>query len=145
MTYCCANLSEESQEALNQVLTSLDLPKRDEFHITVIYSSIKIHDTSILNTTSPRKINFLGTEIWKTQDGDCLVLLIQDEFLKRLHNSLKRDGAVHSYPTFKPHITLAYNPDNFDNNDLKILAQECRKLNLYYDEIKIEDINKEEN
>jgi hypothetical protein len=140
MSYIAVNLTRNSVQALNNILGVLDLPKRDEFHITIIHSDVKVHQKPELIKINRRSLSIIRPEIWDTNDGRCLVLMVQDRWLNMVHSKYLEVGATHNYPSFKPHVTLAYDIEPIKKNDYIWLKNIVSDLNLEYDEMKKEDI-----
>lgn len=53
------------------------------------------------------------------QFGDAKVLLFNSSALAWRHEEMKRNGATWDYPEYQPHLTISYDPDAPDLNDIE--------------------------
>lgn len=130
-TYAAVEFTQDTQKAITKLIADLQLPnfvRGDLLHTTIVYSTADID----YQTENVRNIVLndgpCWFAIWNTQqDGKCLVLRFNSPFLNKRHQYALDLGAIETYPSYKPHITLAYNmpqkiacPKNLVN--IKIVA-----------------------
>ena len=122
--------SEYSKENLTLLCTKLNLPcnQTGEFHVTVMYSPENAV-TSLPIASFPITARLIGLEYFG-KESEVLVATLDCPELHRLHARCKHAGAVPTYPTYKPHITLCDPAPNLDlveareflaNNDIKLV------------------------
>lgn len=89
-------------------------------HITLMYSMFSCVDGRILDNfikTVPHDFQVTPTDFecfdakGDNEGKAAVVMCVSHPFLQTMHDSLKTLGMEHSYPEFKPHITIAYDVD----------------------------------
>lgn len=107
-TYAGFRLSEESKDKILKICKKLELVnpiQRDDIHITLLYSRKYLPDYNAPSQMPEQKIKTSELQLF----GDCLVLLIDSEFIMKRHNHLMDiHQATFDYPNYQPHITLGY-------------------------------------
>ena len=99
----------------NHITEVLKLPQpKHSLHCTTVYSKVQIpyhpidfHTPDYL-TALPRDYRFMFLK-GRPDLGFCLVLVTEAPILRLSHRLGINLGATWDYPTFFPHITLAYN------------------------------------
>jgi 2'-5' RNA ligase len=98
-------------------------PPNGDYHCTLMYStdSSVNPDKAMANITSmfPREIkaevvhfecfDSLPEEGVRDEAKSCIVMELQNPLLNRMHEYLKSMGMQHSFPEYRPHVTLRYN------------------------------------
>lgn len=134
------SISPKSKEDIFDVIKELKLPshiKKSDLHITLIYSKKKISKQewntgkiSIDETATPIKLGWLG------EDKDCLVILLKSDYLvKRNKYITKTYGAISDYDKYTPHITLAYNLENYNIPANIKLPNKLELVEEYYNDL----------
>lgn len=119
-TYASLKLSPESSKQLNEFISSQVASgvDPDTYHCTVMYSRVPVPEADNIRVHLPIYSKATGYEIFPSKDNtSCLVLLIDSDEIRWLHNHTNYLGASYDYPEYKPHITLA---SDHDNTDLKL-------------------------
>ena len=124
-TYCSIGLSDQSRSDIEDfVKTRLNLSTYidpSEYHVTLCYSKNPV-------IVAEKLVDFSGTilgigkcltqfETKIMNEKYCLVLEVISDDLTYINNALKLNGATSDYPTYKPHITLAYSETEFNFSD----------------------------
>ena len=119
----------------------------DDMHVTIAYSTEPVNHrdfkpvTGIINnkTTGGRELKLLG------EKSDTLVLVIVSGLLKAEWDECKEKGCSWSWPTYVPHVTLAYNSPLTNKTDIepfegtvRLGPQIIEDLNLDWDKKKSE-------
>lgn len=110
-TYVAVKFTDETLNKIQEVQDSLRLlnpVKREDLHSTIAYSRVNV--PFIPNESG----NFISSnqhlEIWNTNDGPALIMVLDDaNHLKERHNLANILGATYDFPDYTPHITLSYN------------------------------------
>ncbi|ADO19497.1 hypothetical protein [Escherichia phage PSD2001] len=108
--YVAAKFSELTLDALENLQRSLKVPNpvpREKFHSTICYSRVNI--PYVVASGSFEVANSGHLEVWKTDDGSTLVLVLDSDYLSCRHMYARALGATHDFPDYTPHITLSYN------------------------------------
>lgn len=108
--YVAAKFSELTLDALENLQRSLKVPNpvpREKFHSTICYSRVNI--PYVVASGSFEVANYGHLEVWKTDDGSTLVLVLNSDYLSCRHMYARAIGATHDFPDYTPHITLSYN------------------------------------
>ena len=108
--YVAAKFSELTLDALENLQRSLKVPNpvpREKFHSTICYSRVNI--PYVVASGSLEVANSGHLEVWKTDDGSTLVLVLDSDYLSCRHMYARAIGATHDFPDYTPHITLSYN------------------------------------
>jgi hypothetical protein len=106
--YCSMLLSPDSVKALEQLCKSISLPftETEEIHCTVIYSPDDVPKSIPVPADMPIIGKVTGFELFGP-DKDCLVALIDSPELATLNKQFIEQGAVSTYPEYRPHVTVA--------------------------------------
>jgi 2'-5' RNA ligase len=126
--YVCADILSMkgflfAMEQLGIDLSIGDPPPGNDYHITLMYSKTTSVSTDRIlsglssNFPTPFRVKFAAAECFdstpkegeRDEDKSCVVLKINSTALEKAHDYLKSFNLVHSYPEFKPHITILYN------------------------------------
>ncbi|QQV89001.1 hypothetical protein [Providencia phage PSTRCR_121] len=108
--YVCAKYSNITLDAIEQLQRDLKVPNpvpRDKIHSTICYSRVNVPYVPYSGSFEVASSGHL--EIWDTQDGKTLVLVLDSDFLKLRHQYARAIGATHDFDDYTPHITLSYN------------------------------------
>lgn len=108
--YVAAKFSELTLDALEDLQRKLRIPNpvpREKFHSTICYSRVNIPYTTSSGSYSIAESGHF--EVWKTDDGAVLVLVLDSEYLRCRHQYARALGATHDFDDYTPHITLSYN------------------------------------
>lgn len=109
-TYIAANLTEESKESVAALQKRLGIKNPnevDDLHCTIMYSKKGDPDVRPQQYSEPKTAEVDGLELYG-DEKNCLVLTLNSEHLQMRHEQLIRNGLIHSYDTYSPHITLTY-------------------------------------
>lgn len=82
-----------------------DLENR--LHATLLYS-YKPCPNIVPDAGAVHLAQFAGYELFKSEGENALVVLLRAPSIVKRHDALIKQGAVHSYPKFTPHVTLTY-------------------------------------
>lgn len=121
-TFVGLRLTDYSTKILRDYLDKIRLKgtiKDSDLHCTLYYANKysieglesnpeKVYESYVIS------YGFLGEGEW----GALVLHLFSPEMIKR-HQHIKTFGSPHSYPEFKPHISLKYKPDPNDIQHLK--------------------------
>ncbi|MFP9202289.1 hypothetical protein ACLI2R_14165 [Enterococcus faecalis] len=108
--YVAAKFSELTLDALEELQRSLRVPNpvpREKIHSTICYSRVNV--PYVPSSVSFEVASSGHLEVWKTQDGSTLVLVLDSEYLRCRHMYARALGATHDFDDYTPHITLSYN------------------------------------
>lgn len=122
-TYAGFKFDKESQDYIMDLIKELNVPNpvsRDDLHSTLLYSEKYLPDYK-----AAKNINGVAVadklEIFKTDEGNVLVLRLDSEFMRKRHNELMRvHDATYPYPEYKPHVTLSYDVGDFKIPKVKL-------------------------
>lgn len=126
---------------VKQIIRSIDLtvePIKDaDLHATLMYSTkTDIPEEKINKALNLGKKEFSGIikhinkfDSQKNSDKCCIVIEIESNDLRRLHDRLVRIGAEHSFDEFRPHVSIAYDVPVKEAN--KIMKTLNNKLDGY--------------
>lgn len=139
-SFVSINISPKSKEEIFSFIKELKLPnhtKKSDLHITLIYSKKTIDKKewkngkiAINETAAPIKLGWLG------DDNDCLVILLKSDYLtKRNKYITKTYGAISDYDKYTPHITLAYNLENYSIPSNIKLPNKLELVEEYYNDL----------
>ena len=126
--------------ALNGSTNAFDMFGFDEStleykpHITMMYSGYPEHDhVTVRNFVSNMpaykmikgtKLRVTGVELFENYNGGySVVLLIDHSCLLYIHRMLLLMGMNHSYPEFKPHMSLTYNTPLAEAKEIKLIVE----------------------
>lgn len=108
--YVAAKYSNRTLDQIEKLQRVLRVPNpvpREKIHSTICYSRVNI---PYVTSAGSFEVSDGGKlEIWDTQDGKTLVLVLDSEYLTTRHNYARVLGATHDFDEYIPHITLSYN------------------------------------
>lgn len=115
--YVAAKFSEQTLDEIENLQRDLKVPNpvpRHKIHSTICYSRVNVPYAVSTGSFEVATKGYL--EIWDTQDGRTLVLVLDSEYLKFRHQYARALGATHDFDDYTPHITLSYNvgPAHFE-------------------------------
>ena len=93
----------------------------EEYHVTLMYDA----QNPMIDKDTPENVEYRARVGELTIYGDAgsrwesIVLKLDSPDLLNRHNFLLRKGYRHSYPTFNPHLSLKYMPDEGDLEKIK--------------------------
>lgn len=117
--YVAAKFSDYTLDKIEELQRELKVPNpvpRHKIHSTICYSRVNIPYVTAVGSFEVASSGKL--EVWDTQDGKTLVLILDSDYLTFRHNYARALGATHDFPDYTPHITLSYNvgPIKFEGN-----------------------------
>lgn len=137
-TYVAIEFGETSNRNLTKFFENLGVKNIvDDLHVTLIYSrETMLFDEIDLNLKG-ELIRFENAryELFG-EDKDVLVLRFNSKILNDAHENIKSIGAIHSYPNYSPHLTIAYDMKEIPS---KMLPIELRTHEI--DKVIWEEIN----
>lgn len=117
--YVAVEFDENSNLALTNFCFQNNIAKLDEgFHCTLVYSSTWIKHRSF---ELKEKVKPNSFEFYDSIYGKVLVLKVGSPYLYNRHYQLLREGAMHSFPSYNPHITLGHFSGNSADLDIQSL------------------------
>lgn len=136
-TYYGAHLTPETREAILDFMSDNKIPNplsEDLMHVTVIHSRVWCPVKALGNIEPHWEGKFNKYNLWATspkekddkdlneeqeQSSNCLTLGFDCPEMHERHHALRKEGATHDFPDFKPHITLSYDAGNeYDHHAL---------------------------
>ena len=123
---------------------NVELVKPDEYHCTIVYSRTEIPEDQKINDKLEQPVDPLKLEVFPYDESSfCVVLLLKSAYLDFIHKKIVNAGAIHDYPNFKPHITIATHV----SKDFKVDEIQLPQFQLWTSEIKSEplDLNWDKN
>ncbi|UPW42505.1 hypothetical protein EBPHNEJP_00218 [Salmonella phage CF-SP2] len=108
--YVAAKFSDSTLDEIENLQRELKVPNpvpRHKIHSTIYYSRVNV--PYVVSTGSFEVANSGELQVWDTQDGRTLVLVLDSDYLKFRHNYARALGATHDFDDYSPHITLSYN------------------------------------
>lgn len=145
-SYIAVNFSKESQKRLHEFSKKLkikNLVPEDKYHITIIYSTKPVPKTFKAKgeLDPPILANPKHLTIFPTQDKKraLVIELTCKKIVNRHRELMDKYDLKFGFPSFKPHITLSYDceefeiPDDLDYSlleDLEIVNEYHEALNL---------------
>ena len=100
-----------------------DESKSNDAHVTLMYSKeTHLNNDSVSQAVIQKFGNTFDATILKgsilghEKDVGCIVLILHSPTLEKIHTYLKSIGLQHSYPSYHPHLTLAYDVKIDDAN-----------------------------
>ncbi len=114
-TYVEFAVNQESEDAINGWLASMGFSSRKNLHVTTVYSRKpvdyrpKVAVARVI--TQPEEYGFI---FLKSDLGLCMCLSIENLLFHLSHTKAERLGATWDYPTYLPHLTLAYDISESD-------------------------------
>lgn len=89
-----------------------DFGRETETHITILYGFTQdltpTQVQSIIQGTRPFQVRVIGTRVFQNPKYDVVVLSVESPELSRLNKLSKKFPYTTNYPTYNPHLTLAY-------------------------------------
>ena len=134
--YCSMLLSEASKTRIASLCDRYDLPftEIDELHCTVMYSPEHVPDSIPIPKNMPIKGKIYGLALFG--DNDHLVALVDSPELMAFNRRIVRNGAVSTYPEYRPHITLAkVSSDNDINVNSKFMPVDVEFVSITVEDI----------
>lgn len=120
-TYYGAHLTNETSESILDFLSDNKIPNplsEDLMHVTVVYSRVWCGAKALGNLDPNWQGQFETWNVWPTTPNDdeepthCLTLGFICPEMHMRHHALRKEGATHDFPDFKPHITMSYDVGN---------------------------------
>lgn len=108
--YVCAKYSEQTLDEVEALQRALKVPNpvpREKIHSTILYSRVNV--PYVCASGSFEVANSGHLEVWRTQDGPTLVLVLDSDYLRTRHMYGRTIGGTHDFNDYTPHITLSYN------------------------------------
>lgn len=123
--YVSVRPSPESAQKIKAHLDSIGIDGAitpEEMHVTLMYSregipgaeAVPSADGKSFKATAKTEPHVIGNDPWRA-----LVIDLESSDLKARHNEIKQGGAKHSYPDFRPHLSVKYSPTDDDLQKLK--------------------------
>lgn len=122
--------TKETIEAMQDFMKSYDIPNPvdpDDMHTTVVYSRVFCGARPLGKLLPTWKGKFSQYNMFprsvNVNEGEdfpmCLVMEFHCPDLHKRHHELRtKHGATHDFPDYSPHMTLSYNPEDFDHQGL---------------------------
>lgn len=118
-TYYAARPTDETREAILDFLADNKIPNpltTDLIHCTVCYSRVWCAERALGDLDPHWKGEFESYNVWPTssdveeeeEPATCLTMSFKCPEMHERHWYLRRNGATHDYPEFKPHVSLSY-------------------------------------
>lgn len=121
------------------------LPEND-MHVTEAFSKTPVDWTQVQGNSNPVVIHNLPSSAICLkrlgENGQAVVLCFQSPELTERHQYFRNAGASWDYPEYQPHVTLTYQADGVDLDDIEPYRGAIHLGAERFDEIK-EDANKE--
>ena len=127
-TYYGARPTETTCEAILDFLSDNKIPNpiaEKLMHCTVIYSRVFCSAKALGDLDPHWKGKFEAYNVWPTspkpdeEPTSCLTLGFICPEMHERHHVLRKEGATHDFPDFKPHLTLSYDVGNdYDHHSL---------------------------
>lgn len=118
--YVSVSFTEESKRLIADLMQRLEIPNPvpiDDLHTTILHSETPVESFDLFasNTqlTKPIAASICSFEVFGQGGEQHLVLKLSAPKLFILHHTIKNaTGAVPTFPTYQPHVTLSYDcPD----------------------------------
>jgi len=114
-TYVSATFTGFSNYGIEHLIEKLKVPNpvdKDDFHTTITYSR---KDLKLKEETKELDVVALasGLDIWDDNGKKILVLLLKSPGLEQRNTYYKNLGATSDYDTYRPHITLSTDIENW--------------------------------
>jgi len=116
--YVGLKLGLHSQEMIEIRTEDIKNPiDKEEMHTTIMYDTSNpqiaipedwFHHTYYAKTRSVERMGEKGSK-W-----EAIAVLLESSAIVDLHEALKERGMTHSYPDFKPHLSIKYQPEDGD-------------------------------
>lgn len=114
-TYVCVKPTRESVDIIKRIMNKAGIPNNvcipgNKLHSTVLYDK----DTPMGNlspSTTQHRVEVVGAEVMGEGKWRAVVLKLKAPSLTRRWHYFIYSGFKHSYPSFKPHLSLAYGDD----------------------------------
>jgi hypothetical protein len=124
-TYYGAHPTAETAESILDFLSDHKVPNpitEKLLHCTVIYSRVWCTAKALGDLDPHWEGDFDAYNVWPThpkeneEQTNCLTLSFVCPEMHKRHQDLRKEGATHDYPDFKPHLTLSYDVgDKYDH------------------------------
>lgn len=130
-TFYAAKPTDETREAILDFLSDNKIPnplKSELIHCTICYSRVWCAERALGDIDPHWKGNFETYNVWQTssdsdsdEPGTCLTMSFICPEMTDRHMHLRKHGATHDYPEYKPHVTLSYEvPEDYNHIVLPI-------------------------
>ncbi len=153
-TYYGARPTKDTCEAVLDFMANHKIPNpltEDLMHVTICFSRVWCAVQALGDLDPHWQGNFEAYNVWPTtpkegeEPSSCLTLGFACPEMHLRHQHLRREGATHDYPDFKPHLTLSYDVGNdYDtihlpqySGPLKFHHEYSEPLNLQYVKTKV--------
>lgn len=113
VSYISVNLNKETETLLKKELIDMGVQPATQypFHITMMYDERELDKPLCdINPDAYFKATILGFKIL----GDAIVAELHSNGLHNEHRRLKEAGYVHSFPNLLLHMSLVYDPTDYD-------------------------------
>lgn len=111
----------------------------DEFHSTVMFSRKYIPEFKSLGDGLDWDGDFTEWDIFPSDDDNALVLKFECSELTDRFNQIVNDyGATWDHDDFQPHITLSYNVDDLNIDDLPPFKGHITIVSEYNEDLELE-------
>jgi 2'-5' RNA ligase len=78
-----------------------------EYHATVLYHLGELPKGAVMPNDSPSRATITELIMWPDKHGTgTVVALLDSHDLQTIHRVLLRQGLTHTFPDFKPHVTV---------------------------------------
>lgn len=94
----------------------------DKFHVTVIYDESD-PEIDLLKNTKTYEAKIIGVERLgkKGSKYEAIALTLKSPQIEKRHKELKNAGFKHSYPNFKCHMSIVYQPSTSDEDIINLI------------------------
>lgn len=122
--YVAAFFSDETQRLLAEYMAEHKIPNpipAPSLHTTIVYSKVPVPDFDQCDfpleiTVDPA---YCKIETWETPTGGkCVVLRLVSPYLELRFQEAMAAGATYDFEEYKAHISLTYEPGDFDASKL---------------------------
>ena len=127
-TYYGARPTKQTCESILDFMSDNKIPNplaEKVMHVTVIYSRVWCAAKALGDLDPNWEGQFHAYNVWPTTPEDdeeptsCLTLGFNCPEMHKRHHDLRKEGATHDFPDFKPHVTLSYDVGNdYDHHGL---------------------------
>lgn len=93
-----------------------------KFHVTVIYDK-EDPEIDLLSNEKTYNAKIVGVERLgeKGSKWEAIALILESPEIEKRHTELKNAGFKHSYPTFKCHMSVVYQPNDTDEDLIELI------------------------
>lgn len=119
-TYVGVRFSDQTKNDIREYINNANFPNPidvDKLHTTLIYSRKYLPDFQPKGQLdSPIIGNFIQFQVWDTQDGKRALVMLYEapQLVARNAEITDEHGATSDYDSFKLHLTLSYDLEDFD-------------------------------